>query len=294
VKRGISPRIGQRISRPPPDHGTSTTPLGHRLTIIFTVVIQMWLAVGLIFFIARRDWENASLTVAVIGLATIPVFVLRRYRVCLPSEFQLIVAAFVFVSLFLGSARDFYCRFWWWDIVLHISSGFLLGIVGWIAMFLLNHTDHLPRGIRPGFLCLFGVTFAVFLGVLWEIFEYAVDLLWPAANMMSNETGVADTMQDLIVNTVGAVLVGLMGWAYSRSGKYSYLVDAVRAFMRMNPRWFRRSARRRKRSAAGKLAAISIGEIHAAGLHHRRGARQGSWRRHRHPRNDSRIHGPHR
>jgi len=47
-------------------------------------------------------------------------------------------------------------------------------------------------------------------------------------------------MHDLIVNTVGAVIVALMGWAYFRSGRYSYLVDASRAFMRKNPRLFRR------------------------------------------------------
>ena len=36
---------------------------------------------------------------------------------------------FVFLSLFLGSAMDFYYHFWWWDLVLHTASGFLLGII---------------------------------------------------------------------------------------------------------------------------------------------------------------------
>jgi hypothetical protein len=57
-------------------------------------------------------------------------------------------------------------------------------------------------------------------------------------NMMTNETGVADTMYDLIVNLIGAVTVGLMGWAYSRSGRFSYIVDAVRKFMRNNLQLF--------------------------------------------------------
>src|SRR5690606_25136735 len=99
-------------------------------------------------------------------------------------------------------------------------------------------TDRLPRAIHPKFLCFFGVTFAVFAGVLWEIFEFAVDSTWPHVNMMSNETGVADTMHDLIVNTLGAILVALMGWAYFRSKRYSFLVDAVRGFIQKNPRLF--------------------------------------------------------
>jgi hypothetical protein len=80
--------------------------------------------------------------------------------------------------------------------------------------------------------------------VLWEIFEFTVDSIWPHVNMMSNETGVADTMHDLIVNSIGAVIVGLMGYAYSRSGRFSFLIDAVRAFMRKNPRWFGGKERR--------------------------------------------------
>ncbi|HVJ67435.1 MAG TPA: hypothetical protein VM510_05590 [Caulifigura sp.] len=206
--------------------------------IRWTLAIQSVLAVGLVLFVLRRDWENVFLTTIVIGLTMLPAFVSRRYRVYIPPEFQLIAAIFVFLSLFLGSARDFYYRYWWWDMVLHTGSGFLLGVIGWITLFLLNRTDRLP-GIRPGFMCFFAVTFAVFLGVIWEIFEFVVDRLFPAVNMQSNETGVVDTMHDLIVDLAGAVLVAMMGLAYARSGRYSFVVDAVRRFTRRNPRLFR-------------------------------------------------------
>jgi hypothetical protein len=56
--------------------------------------------------------------------------------------------------------------------------------------------------------------------------------------MMSQETGVHDTMHDLIVDAIGATIVALMGYAHSRSGRFSFLIDAVRAFTRRNPRWF--------------------------------------------------------
>jgi hypothetical protein len=176
---------------------------------------------------------------------------------CRPS-YQLVAAAFVFLSLFLGSAGDFYYRFWWWDWALHISSGVLFGIVGWIVLFLLIRSDRLPRGARPGLVCFFGVTFAVFLGVLWEIFEFTVDSIWPGVHMMSNETGVGDTMHDLIVNLVGAVLVAAMGWAYFRTGRYSFLADAVGTFMRKNPRLFRkRSSTPPARPLAGQGGAAA-------------------------------------
>ena len=204
-----------------------------------TLAIQTLIVIGLGVFAWRRDWENVFLTVLVIALTMLPAFVSKRWRIYVPPEFQLIAALFIFLSLFLGSARDYYYRFWWWDIVLHTGSGFLLGIVGWISLFLLNKTDRIPAGMRPGFLCFFAVTFAVFLGVIWEIFEFIVDRISPAINMQSNETGVVDTMHDLIVDTIGAVIVALMGLAYIKSGKYSFVVDAVRRFTRRNQRLFK-------------------------------------------------------
>ncbi len=211
------------------------------LPVRLTIAIQALITVGFVMFLLRGDWENSFLAGLVILLTLVPAFVWKRYRIAIPPEFQLIAVLFVYLSLYLGSARDFYYRFWWWDIVLHIGSGFLLGIVGFIAIYLLNQTDRLPDEVTPAFRCFFGVTFAVFLGVLWEIFEFTVDQIWPYINMQSTETGVADTMHDLIVDTIGAVIVGLMGWTYFRTGRYSFIADGIRYFIRKNPQLFRRS-----------------------------------------------------
>ncbi len=211
-----------------------------------TLLIQAVLVVGLAMFIYRRDWEDVFLTLLVIVLTLIPAFVFRSLRVFIPPEIQLVAVSFVFLSLFLGSAADFYYRFWWWDIVLHAGSGFLFGMVGFMVLFLLNQTDRLPAGIRPVFLCFFGVTFAVFVGVLWEIFEFTVDSFFPKINMQSTETGVKDTMHDLIIDTLGACIVGLMGWAYFKTGQYSFIAEGVRKFIQKNPQLFRR----KRKSAA--------------------------------------------
>jgi hypothetical protein len=216
-------------------------PEGERILYLgLTFVLQILLVVGLVLFLIHRDWENVFLTSTVIALTLVPAFLFRRYRVIIPPEFQLISAVFVFLSLFLGSALNFYYRFWWWDIVLHTASGFLLGIIGFIVLFILNQTDRLPAGMKPAFICLFGTTFAVTLGVMWEIFEFTMDRIWPALDMQSQVTGsaagVVDTMKDLIVDTIGAIVVAMMGYAYLKTGRYSFIADAVRAFLRKNPR----------------------------------------------------------
>lgn len=221
-----------------------------RLVVGITLAIQAGLAAGVIWFGLNQDWENALLTFLVIALIVVPSFVLRTRRIHIPPEVQLIAAAFVVLSIFLGSVSDFYYKFWWWDLVLHASAGFLLGIVGWITLFLLLQSDRLPRAIGPALVCVFAISFAVSLGVIWEMFEYLIDLLWPDVNMMSQETGLHDTMQDVLVNLIGAVTVGVMGYAYARTGRFSFLIDGVRAFIQKNPRWFKRPAGRHSRRRA--------------------------------------------
>ena len=187
----------------PPEH----PPVKHNLYLVATALIQLLLAGALMWYFVRGDWENAVLTAIVIALTLTPMIMRRQYRIRIPPEFQLISTVFVFMSLFLGSALDLYYHYWWWDVLLHISSGFLLGIIGFLFLFLLNQSDRIPKGTKPALVCFFAVTVAVFLGVVWEIFEYAVDQIWPEINMQSNETGVVDTMKDLIVNMIGACLL---------------------------------------------------------------------------------------
>ena len=215
-----------------------------RILVRITLLMQAIVCVALVVFILRRDWENVFLTAIVIALMLIPVVLHRRYDVFIPPEFQLVAAGFIFFSVYLGSVRGYYSRFWWWDVALHTSSGFILGIAGFVSLFLLNRTDRIPKGMRPIFICFFGVTFAVFLGVVWEIFEYACDRLGPRigwqSNMQSVESGVRDTMQDLIVDTIGAIVVAVMGWFYLRSGRFSFLADGVKKFLARNPKLFQK------------------------------------------------------
>lgn len=207
-----------------------------------TIVIQTLLGIGLVAFVVLGQWSNAAYTLAVIALSLAPLLLHRRLRVDVPPEFQLAALVFVVAAVMLGSVLGFYARFWWWDIALHVTSGFLLGIVGFVAIFLLNGTDRIPTGLRPGFVAIFGFTFAVTLGVFWEIWEFVGDLLIPVMDMQVAASGVRDTMTDLIVNMVGAAVVALLGFAYLRTGRQSFVADWVIDFLRRNPELFHRAA----------------------------------------------------
>ena len=127
-----------------------------RVYRVLTLVIQVVLLAGVVGFLVLRDGPNAVLTTLVIVLTLIPQLLKRRFRVDVPPEFQLVAAAFVFCAIFLGTSLGFDGRFHWWDTALHTTSGCLLGIVGFIAVFLINGTDHRPEGMRVLLIAVFG------------------------------------------------------------------------------------------------------------------------------------------
>jgi hypothetical protein len=220
--------------------GGTVAATGDRVYRNLTIAIQVILALGVVGFVLLQDWPNALLTALVIVLTLLPWMLRRWFRVDVPPEFQLVAAIFVFCAIFLGTALGFYGRFLWWDTALHTTSGCLLGIVGFIAVFLINGTDHRPEGMRISLIAVFGFMFAVTLGVFWEIYEFVADQLIPGLNMQVVETGTRDTMVDMVVNTIGAAVIAVLGYLYCRSGRQSFIVDGVTKFVSRNPQLFSR------------------------------------------------------
>jgi hypothetical protein len=204
-----------------------------------TLALLFLLAVGMILSLVQGHWLTGIATAGVITVALLPVVLGRRFDVFIPPEIESLAVLFVYASLFLGELRDYYTRFWWWDTVLHTFSGFLLGILGFLLVHVLNGKRHIGMHLKPGFVALFAFMFALGMGALWEIFEFAMDQLF-GLNMQ--KSGLVDTMVDLIVDALGALTISIAGYIYLRRGKNdSFLERWIMAFIEANPRLFRDS-----------------------------------------------------
>lgn len=216
------------------------TPIHRRLTLF----LQAILVAGLVAAIWERQWLTALTTAGVIATTLFPLILGRRWRVFVPPEFEVLAVVFLFASLFLGEVRGYYLRFWWWDIALHTASGFLLGILGFLLVHVLNETDDLDVHMRPRFVALFAFMFAVGLGALWEIFEFSMDQFFGMdmqKEMLGDPSGLTDTMWDLIVDTVGAAVISILGFGYLRTqGNQSFLEQWIDRFIEANPKLFGR------------------------------------------------------
>ena len=196
------------------------------------------------FALWEGQWMTAAVTGGIVIVTLVPMIIARRFRVYIPAEFELLAIAFVFAALFLGEVRDYYTRYWWWDIALHTFSGLLLGMIGFLLVHLLNETEKIDINMKPGFVAFFAFLFAVGIGAAWEIFEYAMDTLFGfdmQKPMWGDPSGLTDTMWDLIVDVVGAAVISILGYGYLKSGmNESFLERWIQKFIDSNPRFFRR------------------------------------------------------
>ena len=202
-----------------------------------TLFLQATLIVGVILFCFQQRWMTAVVTAAIIVVTLLPLIFGRRFDVHIPPEFELLAVLFVYASLFLGEVHGYYVRYWWWDAVLHTGSGFLLGVLGFLLVYILNERPDVDLHMRPRFVALFAFMFAVGMGALWEIFEFAMD---QSFGMNMQKSGLMDTMWDLIVDSIGAAVIALFGWAYLRTaGSDSFLERWIVGFVDANPRLFK-------------------------------------------------------
>ncbi len=207
------------------------------------VVRAIWaiLAFAFVAALVEARWSLAFVAAATFALSMVPVLAQRRLGIRLPVRFFAWIVVFVFATIFLGEAFDFYNRFWWWDVVLHGGSAMAFGLIGFLFVFMLFQGD---RYAAPAWAVAFmSFSFAITIGALWEIFEFAMDQVF-GLNMQ--KTGLVDTMWDLIVDTIGAGVGATAGFFYLRGRELGGLTAALREFVAANRRLFRKRLRRRR------------------------------------------------
>lgn len=227
----------------PPVADEQAVDLARRVHWGLVVILQLAMIGELGVAIYNGYWIHVFLIVAILSVMLIPLLLGRRFQLQIPSEFQILAVIFVFAALFLGEIRSYYERLWWWDILLHTSSGLLMGILGFLLVYVLNENERANLHMRPRFVAFFAFLFALSTGTLWEIFEFSMDQFFGAnmqKPMLGDPSGLKDTMWDLIVDAVGAFVISFFGWWYMIRDEHSFIERWIKKFIRRNPQLFQR------------------------------------------------------
>ena len=170
---------------------------------------------------------------------------------------EITILCFIFAAEILGEVNAFYVNVPNWDTMLHTINGFLAAAVGFSMVLLLNDNEKLTFDLSPFFLALVAFCFSMTIGVLWEFFEFGMDWFFHSDMQRDTvinaiysasldptrsnkvvavkgiydvvingeelgmggylDIGLIDTMKDLLVNFVGAVVFSVTGFFYARS-----------------------------------------------------------------------------
>lgn len=208
---------------------------------ILVQVVLLMMVVEWIVLVIEQLWLSAFLATLIIAALLSPAIFRTKMDIEIPAEFHITAVVFVFAALYLGEIQNFYSKFWWWDIALHSSAGLLMGIVGFLLVYLLNESKRVELHMSPVFTSIFAFSFAVTIGTLWEIFEFTMDQLFSLnmqKPMMGDPSGLTDTMWDMIVNAMGAFIISFMGWLYLKRNKTFFVKIWIHKFIERNPGLF--------------------------------------------------------
>ena len=176
------------------------------------------------------DHSQDFLIIITFILTYFPSILSKKFGVYLPKRLQLIITLFIFAAQILGEIGDFYEKISWWDTMLHTISGIVLGLVGFLFVYLLNEKGNINVNLSPKFVIIFAFCFALTMGVFWEFFEFGADRLF-GYNMqkfrMPGQDGLVDTMNDLIVDAIGAIVACIGGYIYILKEKKMYCLMTI-------------------------------------------------------------------
>lgn len=200
------------------------------LTLVFSMIFVTVLLIKALtnpeeaHLLARTKGDyGLMLLQCFLGIAAmfLPALLEHRINISIPSKMLIAYVLFLYGAIYLGEVRNFYFIIPHWDSILHGFSGGMLGALGYSVVIILNKQDKIPMSLSPAFVAFFSFCFAITMGVIWEIYEFTVDgllglnmqkfLLENGSPLVGREA-LRDTMFDLIVDCIGALVVSMFGY----------------------------------------------------------------------------------
>lgn len=224
----------------------------HPLLFTTYVVLRALVLLVLVLEALKGDYYNVFLCGLTLVLFMIPTFVEHRLHIDVPNTLEIIILLFIFSAEILGEIQEYYLMFPFWDTMLHTMNGFLMAAIGIAMVDILNRSRKFKVRLSPAFVALVAFCFSMTVGVVWEFFEYGMDLFFhtdmqkdtwintiysvslnPEGRNVAQQVivdsvvvngeawpgyldiGLHDTMKDLFVNFVGAVIFSVIGALYT-------------------------------------------------------------------------------
>ena len=231
------------------------------------IILRLLVVAALIRSAMLKEYESLFVCLLVLVLFMLPSFLERKLKIDLPDTLEIIILIFIFAAEILGELGCYFIHYPSWDTMLHTTSGFLCAAIGFSLVNLLNKDNRISLSLSPLYMAIAAFCFSMTIGVLWEFIEFSADRLFlldmqkdtvittissvtldatnsntPIVIRSINDVavngqslglggyldiGLYDTMEDLFVNFIGAVVFSLFGYFYVKHQGKGKLVESL-------------------------------------------------------------------
>lgn len=239
---------------------------------LFVYALLLSFVIGtLIRQVFLKSYHNVFICVITLILFCVPSLIDKKSSIGLPTLLEVLILVFIFACEILGEINNYYGKIPHWDTILHTINGFIMAAIGFSLIDILNKHPKFHFKLSSIFVIFFSFCFSMTIGVLWEFFEFGMDMAF-GTDMQKDtviteihsvhldperngkvvtvhvddvkingedlnmggylDIGLIDTMKDLIVNCIGAVIFSIFGWAYLKSGGKNKLIKNLMPFIK--------------------------------------------------------------
>lgn len=184
-----------------------------------------------IYYWTQKDWYHLSITLGTFLIPMLLWYIWDWLKLKSVWQVNALILAFTFIGYSLGSCLDLFARIAWFDKVPHTLSGPFVALLAMMLFYVLKPNHRIERADTP-LLITFSFCVSVCVAGLWEIGEI---ILTPIVgrNLQRVDTGVTDTMQDMIVCTLGTLALMPFIPRFCR-GQAGWLTAIIEAFVKTN------------------------------------------------------------
>ena len=198
-----------------------------RLAAVY-VILRVLVVLALVAQVFNGNFENVFLCVLTLILFSIPSFIERTVRIDIPDTLEVIILLFIFAAEILGEIQAYYVQFPYWDTMLHTLNGFLCAAIGFSLLDILNRDERLAFKLSPVYLAVVAFCFSmldpaggntpVAIHDITDVIVITADgAQHPLGLGGYLDIGILDTMKDLFVNFIGAVVFSFIGYFYVKN-----------------------------------------------------------------------------
>lgn len=188
---------------------------------LFLVLIMFVMDILYIYqALTLKVYDRLLTYIALPFVLLIPQIYEKIFKRDVDINLKVIFYTFIFVADFLGCVVNLYNTTEWFDLFAHYLSGVLSAFVAMIMMKNFHYKET-KFGI-----VIYVLSVTCLIAVSWEIFEFCMDNFAGMNLQHVIETGVHDTMEDVIIAVIGSISFLVAYLSTPKKGKlHTFITD---------------------------------------------------------------------